>query len=183
MMRAAKADRNVYEEVEADTTATSQALTVVVISAVASGIGGAIGAAMSGTGGNPVGGLIGGIILALIGWAVWSGMIYVVGTKMFKGQATYGEVLRTIGFAESPGVVNVLSFIPAIGGIIGIAVAIWRVWTSWVATKAALDLDTGNTIATIVVSVIVYLVIMFVVGSLLAVIGLGGAMMMGAARA
>src|ERR1051326_4598936 len=72
MVRAARLDVALYNEVEADVTATSQALTVVIITAIASGLGAAIGAAIAGRPGAAVGGLIGGIVLELIGWAVWS---------------------------------------------------------------------------------------------------------------
>ena len=48
MMRAARLDVNLYEEVEADLTATSQAATVVGIVAVCAGIGGALVQIMAG---------------------------------------------------------------------------------------------------------------------------------------
>lgn len=176
---AARANRATYEEVEADTTATSQALTVVVLAALASGIGGAIGALMGSSAGNVVGIFVGSLITELLGWAIWSFAIFFVGTRLFKGQATYGEVLRTIGFAYSPGFLLILQFIPFLGGVIVLAVGLWRIWTSWVATKAALDLDTGNTIATIVVAVIAYFVVIMLVSSVLALVGLGTGAMMG----
>lgn len=179
VMGAARANRATYEEVEADTTATSQALTVVVLAAVASGIGGAIGALMDGSAGGAVAVFIGSLITELLGWAIWSFAIFFIGTRLFKGQATYGEVLRTIGFAYSPGLLLILRFIPFLGGILVLAVGLWRIWTSWVATRAALDLDTGNTIATIVVAFIAYLIVLAVVGSVLGVMGLGAGLMMG----
>ena len=46
MIRAATLDVNLYEEVEADTTATGQAMLVVVLSSVAAGIGSAGGAGL-----------------------------------------------------------------------------------------------------------------------------------------
>ena len=39
MMRAARLDANLYEEVEADTSTMGQAMTIVVLSSVAGGIG------------------------------------------------------------------------------------------------------------------------------------------------
>src|SRR5689334_2571074 len=91
MLRASRLDVALYNEVEADLTANSQALTVVVITAVASGIGAAIGAAITQRPAAIVGGLIGAIVLELIGWAVWSYVMFFVGTRMFKGTASYGE--------------------------------------------------------------------------------------------
>jgi hypothetical protein len=152
MVRAARLDTSLYEEVEADTNATSQALLVVVMAALAGGIGAAIGAAMdSERAVNPIGGLVGGVLRELIGWAVWSFVMYFVGTRLFKGTATYGELLRTLGFAFSPGILLVLSFLPVVGGLITFAVFIWRLVTGFVAIRQALDLEMGNTIAIIVV--------------------------------
>lgn len=180
IMRALRAEPNLFEEVEADTTATTQALTVVVLAALSSGIGLAIAGALRNVpGANPFGGLIGGVILELIGWAVWSYVMYFVGTRLFKGTATYGELLRTLGFANAPGLLLVLRFIPIVGGLLVFAVGVWRLWTGFVAIRQALDLDTGNTIATIVVGLIAYLVVAMVLGILLASIGMGSAALMG----
>ena len=167
MIRAARLNIPVYEEVEADTTATSQALTVVVIVALASGIGTAIYNAMGATAGNPIAGLIGGLLAELIGWAVWSYVMYFVGTRFFKGTATYGELLRTLGFAYSPGILLILRFIPFLGALIALVVGIWRLVTGFLAVRQALDLDNGNTIATIVVGVIAYIVVFVVISLLL----------------
>ena len=67
MIRAARLDVSLYNEVEADVSANNQALTVVALSAVASGIGAALGAAIQGRPGLIVGGLIGAIVLELAG--------------------------------------------------------------------------------------------------------------------
>src|ERR1700730_12746455 len=108
MMRAARLEVPLYEEVEADLTATNQALLVVALVAVASGIGAGIAGASSG---RLLGALVGGVLSGLLGWAVWSYVVYFVGTRFFGGTATYGELLRTLGFADSPGVLLILGFI------------------------------------------------------------------------
>jgi hypothetical protein len=173
MVRAARLDTRLYEEVEADTNATSQALLVVVMASLAGGVGAAIGAAMGGEGaGNPIGGLVVGVLSELLGWVVWSFVMYFVGTRVFKGRATYGELLRTLGFASSPGVLLVLRFIPLLGWFITAAVFIWRLATGFVAIRQALDLDTGNTLATIVVGFIGYMAVFAAVTILLAPFGL-----------
>ena len=101
---AARLESQVYEEVEHDQTATSQALTVVLIVAALTGIGHAIGLSMGREPGSPIGAFIGGIITAILGWVIWSGLAYFIGTRVFSGVATYGELLRTIGFAQAPNV-------------------------------------------------------------------------------
>jgi len=173
MVRAARLDTGLYNEVEADLNATTQALSVVVLAAVASGLGAALGAAITGRPGALVGGLIGGILVELLGWAVWSYVMYFVGTRIFHGTATYGELLRTLGFAFSPGVLLILRFIPVLGGLITLIVTIWRLVTGFIAVREALDIDNGNTALTIIVGFIGYMIVLAVVGLVLAAIGFG----------
>jgi hypothetical protein len=180
MIRAARLDVALYNEVEADTNATTQALTVVVLTAVASGIGTMLGALIAGRPNIAIGGLIGAIVFELLGWAVWSYVMFFVGTKMFKGTATYGELLRTLGFAYSPGVLLILKFIPVLGGIISFVVGIWRIVAGFIGVREALDLDTGNTIAVVVVGIIAYIVVLIVLGIILGAIGLSAAALTGA---
>ena len=179
MIRAARLETNLYNEVEADLTATNQALTVVVVTAIAGGLGSAIGQALAGRPTGVVGGLIGGVLAELIGWLVWSYVMYLVGTRVFHGTATYGELLRTLGFAYSPGVLLILRFIPVLGGLITLLVGIWRIVTGFIAIREALDLDNGSTLATIVVGIIGYLVVSLIIGAILATIGLGAAVLTG----
>jgi hypothetical protein len=179
MLRAARLDVALYNEVEADTTATNQALSVVVLVAVASGLGAALGAAIAARPAGIVFGLIGGIIAELVGWAVWSFVMYFVGTRLFGGTATYGELLRTLGFAYSPGVLLILRFIPVLGGLISLAVFIWRIITGFIAVREALDVESGKAIATIVIGFIGYLIVLAIVGTIFAALGLGAALLTG----
>ena len=179
MIRAARLDIGVYNEVEADLNATNQALTVVVVTAIAGGLGSAIGQAIAGRPNGVIGGLIGGVLTELIGWAVWSYVMYLVGTRVFHGTATYGELLRTLGFAYSPGVLLILRFIPVLGGLITAVVGVWRIVAGFIAIREALDLDNGNTLATIVVGIIGYLVVLFIIGAILVALGVGAAAVTG----
>jgi hypothetical protein len=176
MIRAAKLEVPLYEEVEADVTATNQALLVVLLVAVANGIGQAIGASLEGNSAALVGRLIGGILQGLIGWAVWSYVVYFVGTRFFGGTATYGELLRTLGFAESPSVLMIFSFIPVLGGILALVVGIWTLVSSFIATRQALDIDNTKTVFTILVGIVALILVFIVVGIVMAIVfGLGAA--------
>jgi hypothetical protein len=141
MKGAALLNNDTYEEVEADQTATGQAAGVVALVAVAQAIGGA------GEGGS---GILAGAISALLGWLLWAGITYLIGAKLLGGTATWGELLRTLGFAQTPGVLYVLGFIPVLGGIIRFAVAIWVLITGIIAIRQALDVGTGKAILTAV---------------------------------
>jgi hypothetical protein len=178
MMRAARLDSNLFEEVEADLSATSQAATVVGIVALCGGIGGAINLAMQGQTGLAVIAFIGGIIMAFVGWVAWSYITYWVGTSIFKGQATPGELLRTVGFAQTPGVLNILSFIPVVGGIVSLVTGIWALVAGIIALRQALDITTGQAVITAIIGAIPMFLLYCLFGSLVA----GGGMMTGAIR-
>jgi len=177
MMRAAKLQVPLYEEVEADVTATNQALMVVVLVAIASGIGAAIAAGIAGSSaGILVARLVSGLLSALIGWAVWSYVVYFVGTRFFGGTATYGELLRTLGFAESPSVLLIFSFIPVVGGILSLIVAIWTIVSSFIATRQALDIDNVKTFFTILIGAIALGIVIAIITFLFAGIFAAGAL-------
>jgi hypothetical protein len=178
MMRAARLDANLFEEVEHDLGATSQAATVVGIVALCSGLGSALSLAMNGNVGTAVLAFIGGIIMAFIGWIAWSYVTYWVGTSMFKGVATPGELLRTIGFAQTPGVLSILSFIPVLGGIVSLVVFVWMIAAGVIALRQALDITTGQAVITAIIGFIPMFVIYCLIG---AVIG-AGSIMSGAVR-
>lgn len=156
MIRAAKLDASLYEEVEKDTNATSQALMVVIIVSIAGGIGALLAQAIAGRGiGLMLMALIAGVIGGVVFWAIWSFLVYWIGTKFFGGTATYGEVLRCIGFADSPGVLNVLRFIPILGGLISLIAMIWLIISGVIAVRQSLDITTGKAIAVAIIAGIV----------------------------
>jgi hypothetical protein len=134
MMRAAKLDVQLYEEVEKDETAMTQAMTVVFLSSLAGGIGGL------GTGG--LWGLLGGLVASLVGWFIWAFLTYFIGTKLLpepQTKADLGELLRTIGFSSSPGVIRVLGVIPFLGAIAMFAASVWMLVAMVIAVRQALD--------------------------------------------
>jgi len=139
MIGAAMLDVSVYEEVEADESATGQAALVVAIVAIA----GAVGA--WGDGGS---GMTSAVVSEFLKWFIWAGLTWFIGTRFFGGTATYGELLRTLAFAMSPGVLLVLGFVPILGWLVGAAVAIWSLVAGVIAIRQALDFDTGKAVAT-----------------------------------
>jgi hypothetical protein len=135
LIGAARLDAEVYEEVEADASATPQAALVVCLAAVSLAIGQA-NAGMSGVASS--------ILRELVGWLLWSGITYVIGDKLLRGNATWGELLRTIGFAQAPGLLSALMFFTAIGPPVRYGVAAWKLFAVVVATRQALDFDEGE---------------------------------------
>ena len=132
MIGAAKLDPRVYEEVEADRSATPQALGVVVLASVAGGIG--VGAGLRG--------LVVGTLGGLVGWAVWAWLIYFIGTRWLPEpdtRADFGELLRTLGFATAPGILRVVGPVPVLGPIVFIVTLVWMLVAVIIAVRQALD--------------------------------------------
>ena len=147
---AATLNIDTYEEVEADETATVQAGTVVAIVAVASAIG-AIG-----TGG---GSILFAPISAILGWLLWAGVTNLIGGKLLGGTATWGELLRTLGFAQAPGVLYALGIIPILGGFVNFGVWLWMLVAAIIAIRQALDFSTGKAVLTAVLGIIPMIVL------------------------
>lgn len=159
MIGAAMLSVATYEEVEADQTATSQAAIVVAIVAVAGAVGNYFR-----HGGR---GIIGAVVAAFIGWLLWAGITYFIGTRLFGGTATFGEMLRTLGFAQSPGVIMVLAIVPILGWLVIIAVALWQLVAGIIAIRQALDFTTGKAILTALIGwVAVWIINVVLIGGL-----------------
>ena len=165
VIRAARLDASLYEEVEADPSSMGQATTVVVLASIAGGIG------TAGIEGQP--GLVLGLILNLVGWYIWAFLTYFIGTRLLpqpSTQADLGQLLRTRGFAAAPGLLRVVGFVPAIGPLVIIIAAFWSLATMVVAVRQALDYDsTPRAVLVCVIGWIVQLLIImipfFVIGS------------------
>lgn len=154
-----------FEEVEHDTTATSQAAIVVAAAAIAGAI-----ASIRWIG---VSGVVMSVVFGLIGWVIGSAVVLLVGTKLFPGkntQADIGQMLRTMGFAQSASLFNILGIIPFLGWLIRLAVAIWVLVAMVIAVRQALDYD--DTMKAVVVCLVAW-VIMFIVTAAATLVGVG----------
>ncbi len=170
--------REVYKEVEQDTTFTQTAWLLVMVVAFLSQLG-------SSASDNLVNWLIGafvGTIFAVIGFAVGAFVINWVGHTVFNADVTFDELVRTLGLAyvwHIVGVVGVVTnFVPALGCLLGPAIFVaWVVGLiSWfVATKEALDLEWVQTIVTVILGWVALFVIMLIAGVVLAALGLSAA--------
>jgi hypothetical protein len=120
-----KLQPSTFEEIEADRSATGQAVAVVVIASLAAGIG--------------AGFLLGPVALlretlaALIGWVMWAGVSYLIGARLMP------ELLRVIGFSYAPNVFAIFAFIPILGGVVRVVVAFWLLAATILAVRQALD--------------------------------------------
>ena len=156
MVGASRLDIHIFEEVEADTAATKQALSVVLLVALATGI------ASMGTIG--VRGLLVGVVVSVAGWAIWAWIVYFIGTKIIpehETHADWGQLARSLGFSQSPGVLRVFGVVPGVGGIIFLVVAVWMLVSMVIAVRQALDYtSTLRAIGVVLIGFIPYAILM-----------------------
>ena len=146
IIRACKLEVSLYEEVEADKSATLQAALVVVLSSLAAGVG-----ALSMGASN----FLMAPILSLISWYIWAYLIYFIGAKLFpepNTKADHGELLRTIGFSSAPGLIRVFGFTPELMTITFIGGGIWMLVAMVIGVRQALDYEsTWRTIGVVII--------------------------------
>ncbi|WP_447971540.1 YIP1 family protein [Nitrospira sp. M1] len=134
MIRAAKLDVHLYEEVEADKSAMGQAMAVVVLSSLAGGVGFMQHGGLMG--------LVVGTVGSLIGWYIWALLTYLIGTKLLpepQTHADHGELLRTVGFSSAPGMIRVLAILPGLGTLVNFIASAWMLVAMVIAVRQALD--------------------------------------------
>ena len=162
IIRACKLDISLYEEVEADQSATIQAAIVVVLSSIAAGIG-AISLGASNFLMAP--------LLSLVSWYIWAYLIYLIGAKLFpepNTQADHGQLLRTIGFSSAPGLIRIFGFTPELMSITFIGSGIWMLVAMVIAVRQALDYEsTWRAIGVVVIGFLVQAIVLMMLLRLL----------------
>jgi hypothetical protein len=150
IIRACKLDISLYEEVEADKSATVQAAIVVILSSLAAGIG-AISLGASNFLMAP--------LLSLVSWYIWAYLIYLIGAKLFpepNTEADHGQLLRTIGFSSAPGLIRIFGFTPELMSITFIGSGIWMLIAMVIAVRQALDYEsTWRAIGVVIIGFLV----------------------------
>lgn len=162
--------RGVYSEVEADETFTATAWILVLIFALLNQLGSYASQSfldwLVGTGV--------GTLTAIAGFAIAATVINWVGRGLYNAEATFDELVRTMGLASVWTAVGVLGIIAAfsnalscvLGPVIVIAwVALVVAW--FVAVHEALDLTWGKTIITVMIGFIPWAIIMILTGVVL----------------
>ena len=159
MIGAMQADVKTFTELESDPGAMTQAATVIVIAGVASLIGNIFRAGIA-TG-------ILGLIGSLLGYALFSLLVFLIGTKVMPEPATkadFNETFRVVGFAAAPGVFNILAIVPYLGPLISLLVGLWSLVIAVVAVREVLDYsNTGRAIIVCLIAAVICMIVWMVV--------------------
>jgi hypothetical protein len=136
---------------------------VVVLASVAGGLG-----AMRATG---IVGLLLAALASLLGWFVWAWVTFLLGTRVLPGaktEADIGQLLRTIGFSATPGLIRALGVIHGVDELVAIVASLWMLAAMVVAVRQALDYEsTGRAIAVCAIGFAVNFGVLFLLGRLL----------------
>lgn len=164
LMGAAMLDAGMYEGVEADRGTTRQAAATVVLASLAAGVGaGGLYGARPAT-------LLAVSLLACLTWVAWAVLMFHIGTKMLpepQTQATFGELLRTTGFAAAPGLVQVFAMLPAMSVPVFVGTWLWMLVAMVIAVQHALDYKSRwRAVAVCLVGASIILALAFVLGLL-----------------
>ncbi len=156
MLRAAALHADTYEEVEADPSSIRQALLIVAVASACAGLG-AWGRTLAGhelaEGSLPLVSYV--ALVSLEPFLIWlaaGAFAYMVGATFLAGPETetdYAEVLRTTGFAFTPGILSALGWLPDPIGLAALALArVWILIACIVAVRQALDFTTLRALGT-----------------------------------
>jgi len=175
---ALKLDANTFEDIERDPNAMGQAIGIIALSALA---------------GNlyqiwwlGIGSMLLAVCFSLLGYMLWSVLVWLVGTKVMPDPATkadFAETFRTIAFASSPGLIGAISIIPFLGRVLGWllwpVIMIWSLIAMVIAVRQVLDYsETFKAVVVVLIGFVVYLVFW----GTLAVLSFGAALISGLPR-
>jgi hypothetical protein len=113
-----------------------------------------------------------GTIIALIGWYLWACLTYFIGTRFLpepQTKADVGELLRTIGFSSSPGLIRVLGIIPGVAAPVNLVAQVWMLVAMVIAVRQALDYK--STLRAVGICIIGWIIQMLVLMLLFSILG------------
>jgi hypothetical protein len=156
---AAKLDSRVLREIRDDSRAISQALVVVLLAAVAGAIGLVADTGLS----EFLLLLVAQVSFAIGGWIVFGAAADFVGTKLIPSARTgvsVGQVLRTVGYADAPGLLAAFAIIPAIGLFVAIVGLVWVIVAQVVALRTTFETTTSHAIAIALIAGVLTVVVL-----------------------
>ena len=154
MLGAARLHADTYEEVEADRSSIRQAALIVLLSCAAIGVASFIQGSAAGVPQGRLGLQVAlSVLLPLVVWVGGSAFAFMVGASFLRGPQTetdFAEVLRTTGFAFTPGLLRVFAWVPppTLGLAIDLVACLWVVVAGVVAIRQALDFTTARAVGT-----------------------------------
>lgn len=173
VLRAAKFDVLFFNKVEADPSLNQEALMVVVLVSGLSAVGSFISGLIYGRFGGALLALISTVLLGVVNYYIWGYLTHYIGNALFDATSDPGELLRVLGYASGPNALGFFSFIPRLGGFVGFIGSIWALAAGFIGVREALDIETMETLITVVIGWVIIMIITFVVNSVIGIGSLG----------
>jgi len=171
MKKAANLDQQGVLELKTDTTATGQAVAVLVLAALAYGIGYTAQTQFQRHDLSIYGIIVGTLastVTVCFAAFVWSATAFLVGTKLFQGKTSYWELARPLFFASSPFLLFLLITVPIppilvqgnvpvywFQGTVAVAAVVWLFLSQVFALKQVMGLNVRRTILTVAVGLLI----------------------------
>lgn len=171
MKKATRIDREGVLELKTDSTATGQAVAVLVLAALAYGIGYTAQTQFQKHDLSIYGIIVGSlanVVTVCFAAFVWSATAFLVGTKLFQGKTSYWELARPLFFASSPFLLFLLIIFPIppilvqgnvpiywFQGTVAVAAVVWLFLSQVFALKQVMGLSLRRTILTVAVGLLI----------------------------
>jgi hypothetical protein len=141
-LRAAVFDGRVFGEIGEEPKDMFRSLGVVAVAAIAFGLGIRSNIDVAADTGELVQvnlTMLIAMLTIVTSWAVWTVMVWLLGTKLFGGKASYRGLLRTLGICFGPMFFWLFLNIPVAGGWIALWAHIWVLAVGVLAVRQAQD--------------------------------------------
>lgn len=167
VMRLARLDTTVFDEVRDDERELIPAVVIVAISSLLAGVGAWLWLLFV----KPAGVdldfgnvllkiMLIGTIFAVVLWGVWVAITYVILVQVYKEQTDLMSLMRTMGYAAFPFSLSLLMFIPGLSfGIALAAIVLWFVMSTY-AVQAASNASSDRVVMANAIGFIVFAVFM-----------------------
>jgi hypothetical protein len=171
MKKASRLDQAGVLGLKTDSTATGQAVAVLVLSALAYGVGFTVQTQFQRHNLSIYGIIVGSLantVTVCFAAFVWSATTFLVGTKLFQGKTSYWELARPLFFASSPFLLFLLITIPVppitvqgnlpvywFQGIVAVAAVVWLFLSQIFVLKQVMGLNLRRTILTVAVGLLI----------------------------
>ena len=160
LLRAAALDPKAYDGIGEQPEDMFRALGVVMVVGIAFSVGVRTLPGIDFGNTPPLSAVLVSLSTILMGWLVYTAIIYVLGTLVFRGKAGFRQILRTLGIAYGPGIVTFLGFLPAAGGFFFFIGLVWILPTALFAVKSVQGYDWVRTFITTAIGWVVALAIL-----------------------
>jgi Yip1 domain len=171
MKKASRLDQAGVLGLKTDSTATGQAVAVLVLSALAYGVGFTVQTQFQRHNLSIYGIIVGSLantVTVCFAAFVWSATTFLVGTRLFQGKTSYWELARPLFFASSPFLLFLLITVPVppvsvqgnvpiywFQGIVAIAAVVWLFLSQIFVLKQVMGLSLRRTILTVAVGLLI----------------------------